>query len=436
VVDQNGNPVQAHVSAFDQESVDPYQNSLSVVTDGEGVFAMPVPTPSTYELSAHRVIRGLGCGAGPPLLVKLGPGESRSGIRLVLADPPGLSIQGKITDSEGRPIGLAAVLIRSLPRGVTQSTFDGEYRIMGLEQGSYDLEVFRIDYSATTREGVPAGTKNVDFVLLPFPELKGRVVNERTGKPVTEFEVCATREHGGRIPACERVLDPQGEFSIAVLSQENLLTVRADGYLPGKLSFDPNASDLGQTPVVVSLTPGDLSIDGVVQDEGGKPVAGATVWAGDGAPRSRLQPRDSFVTGADGTFRLEAVPEETVEVVASHSDYATGTAPAQPRADVPLSVTVVLHAGGSLEGTARLDGQPLPGVLVSVFPRAAESATTDADGRYSLSNLPAGEYEMLAGYLDPESSDQHSLAIEQVAVVEPGSVTTADFEFPAGNKNN
>lgn len=226
-----------------------------------------------------------------------------------------------------------------------------------------------------------------------------------------------------------RILDPQGMFSIPVHTTENQVLVSARGYLPAQAQFDPNAVNSSQEPIVIELTPGNLTIDGFVRNGEGQAVAGATVWAGNGSRASRLQPRDSSLTGADGAFHLEAVPEDTVEVVASHPDYAVGVAPVQPKPDVPATVTVVLPAGGDLEIFAHLGGQPLQGVQVSVAPGVAELGITDPDGLHHLTNLPAGEYEIRAHYLVPGEAEQNRRTLEQVAIIEPDFVTNVDFDF-------
>lgn len=69
----------------------------------------------------------------------------------------------------------------------------------------------------------------------------------------------------------------------------------------------------------------------------------------------------------------------------------------------------VLDPGATFSGTVRLEGDPLADVWVSAYPVGVsvhdteyhvKTAPTDANGQYSLSGLPAGEYYIRAEYND------------------------------------
>jgi Carboxypeptidase regulatory-like domain len=81
------------------------------------------------------------------------------------------------------------------------------------------------------------------------------------------------------------------------------------------------------------------------------------------------------------------------------------------------------QANGTLRGTVTLDtagaGQPARGVTVTVL-RINRSAVTGDDGTYEISEIPAGNYSVVA----------HLDGVPDIArIVEINGATTADFQL-------
>ncbi len=85
---------------------------------------------------------------------------------------------------------------------------------------------------------------------------------------------------------------------------------------------------------------------------------------------------------------------------------------------------------GTVSGvvTFRDSGAPVNGALIRI-PATGASTTTDAEGRYEITGLAAGSYEIVV--------EQGVLGTEQRMIeVTAGAVTTADFEIRAGVEEN
>ena len=169
--------------------------------------------------------------------------------------------------------------------------------------------------------------------------------------------------------------------------------------------------------VVVSA----YSISGTVTDENTDPVPGVTMEA----YNSLAVKATETVTGADGTYELTGLIADTYRVVPSYDPFTFNPT----EQDVTLitdSVTGIdfqlVPGAWSISGTiTRGAGGPgIEGVTVSIGVR---SATTDANGDYTITGVPDGTYTVtptLAGRVfDPVSRD---------VTVAGADVTNVDFE--------
>ena len=183
-----------------------------------------------------------------------------------------------------------------------------------------------------------------------------------------------------------------------------------------------------------------LTYAGRVVDEDGRPVAGAIVWADDGAPYQVIKEWTEFPwrrcvpdplvaadvgpgtvrgrepSGADGRFRVEGVRPPAGEgwVVAVHADRVPVQKDAKGVAAVGGIVDVgdvTLPTGRSVRAfVARADGSPAPGAWVVARPAesidgqgnwwseetpgAIRVARAAADGTCTLRGLRAGKYRV------------------------------------------
>jgi len=138
---------------------------------------------------------------------------------------------------------------------------------------------------------------------------------------------------------------------------------------------------------------GTGTVTGTVTDEGGAPIDGVSVKI------SGLNETDlTATTGADGKFTVSNVSVKSHSVTFSKTGWQT-TSKSVSANDFKDNVATVnaslVNASGKIMGKivdAKNDNAPLEGVAVSVG--AAGSATSAADGTYTIENLVPGAFSV------------------------------------------
>jgi subtilisin family serine protease/Tol biopolymer transport system component len=160
-------------------------------------------------------------------------------------------------------------------------------------------------------------------------------------------------------------------------------------------------------------------IRGVVTDATtGEPLAGVVL--------TRTDNGHTVVTDAAGRFQLR-MPPGTHEVELSRFGYETVRRPVEvpDGAFTDLTVALPLAPRGTVAGTVTYQGSAVPGVTVRVrdVPETFE-AVTDHQGRYRLTEVPVGVYEVEAEMYDG------ALSAPATVTVTAGGTATADLELP------
>ncbi|MDX3191585.1 MFS transporter [Streptomyces sp. MN03-5084-2B] len=180
-----------------------------------------------------------------------------------------------------------------------------------------------------------------------------------------------------------------------------VLIVSAHGHQPQASSV---VISNGPATVDVTLT-GSGELTGTVKAATtGEPLPNVTVTLTDG----RGEVNGAFITTADGTYAFVGVGAGAYTLVASGAGYrpfaVTLTVPDSGvlRHDVELASSVLLS------GTARTEGdRVVPDARITVLDaegNVAAVARTDGEGRYVVSDLPAGAYTVVASGYPPATS--------------------------------
>jgi len=182
------------------------------------------------------------------------------------------------------------------------------------------------------------------------------------------------------------------------------------------LDTDTNLANNYMPDAVVVATPiGHIA--GTVEDAStGSPLEGVQVSAGG----------YSDVTDTDGRYNITNVPTGTYTVTASKSGFQTSSKTnvnigAKQTTNLDFSLTP-LPTSGNVAGTVTdaSTGNPIEGINVTV---PGYFDMTDENGRYNITNVPAGTYTVQAskeGYASSSSTN---------VVVTAGQTTTLDFEL-------
>ncbi|GAB3585930.1 MFS transporter [Amycolatopsis endophytica] len=180
-----------------------------------------------------------------------------------------------------------------------------------------------------------------------------------------------------------------------------VLIVSAAGHQPQAASVV-----VGDGPSRLDLTlVGSGELSGVVRVAGaGSPLAGATVTLTD----SRGEVTGAAISDAQGAYLFNGVSSGTYTLVAS----ADRMRPVASLITVPdsgvLQQDVEIAPAVLLAGTARTDGgRPVPDARITVLDtegNVAAVARTDENGQYVVSDLPEGDYTVVASGYPPATS--------------------------------
>ncbi len=297
--------------------------SLHDVTqaDEDGVFRFPDVSPAA---------RSVAVGA-PGYATRFVPLRSNAGSAALLAEwtgwhdlgqvalAPELAVEGVVTDRARQPLAGAVVGFGRSPdvagalsldsvawaTGEIQSDAEGRFRIGGLRHGDLlDLFVQHPGYGRAERLRVSvdraADPRRVDIAMEPATELRGRLVDEASGKGIEGIRVQLLDQAERRQLALERT-GSEGRFFLRGLASLNgVLKVEAFGYAPFRreLTDDDGLYSTGGDGLVLVLRRGDATVRGVV-NSGGAPVVGAVV---------QMNTMERTTTDAAGRFELSGLP--------------------------------------------------------------------------------------------------------------------------------
>ncbi len=387
---------------------------LAAKTDAEGKFSfpdIPAEAKAAFIVSApgRASVATFERSARGPRTLPFSPGQKD--IKVVL--PPEARIEGVVVEKpSGKPargVRLRARPVRPASGYETKmcvSRDDGRFSVNGLLAKRYKLTLIMPQKQTAewvcapvfiaTEAGKTAGNVKIELSKGEIVEIT--VTDETDGEAIPDAYVglynTQTREwHSGRT-------DQEGIARIRLMPgtyrQQN---VSKEGYT-GQQMQEPVEVTEGKTQrLTVQLKP-QPKIRGVVMDQAGKPVSGATV---------RILPGgggEDATTGKDGKFEIAARryawgggsrgEEPQLVVVARHKQRNLAVVVEIEDESKPLEVK--LRPSATLAGRVTdLDGKPLPKARLMVMLRSRMWGSpirsggyliTDSQGRYEIKAIP------------------------------------------------
>jgi len=397
-------------------------------------------------------------------------GSTTSGIDFALARPS--SISGVVTDNQGNPIEGATVEAYPYDSCPSFSTSgeattgpDGAYTISNLIECSYEVSAEAdgfvneyyddtFDYSLASPVTVPDGASisGIDFALARPGFISGTVTDD-VGNPIAGADVDASPETG----CCGNYTTtaPDGSYLLEGLVPGNhRVYAYAQGFTDEYWTSTGGTSEYDQAELVwvaEGATTGSIdfslagfggAISGIVTDNQGSPVEGATVSAG-GAGYG------SAITGADGIYTIRGLPTGEYWVYAGAvnfvgeyyqdtPDYSSATQVSVTDGATTFGIDFALTRLGSISGTVRDEaGNPIQGA--NVYTSAGNWATTGSDGSYLVKGLIPGNYWVYASahgflyeYWTSTGGTRDYAQAEFVPVTEGATTANIDFSLNLG----
>jgi protocatechuate 3,4-dioxygenase beta subunit len=303
---------------------------------------------------------------------------------------------GLVADaSTGLPISGAVVVIDdgAVTGGVHYQLLtlaDGSFKTAAIRPNTYTLETTASGYVPQTQsvivvEGEPDTDLYIALTAIQPFVVHGTITDDRAvgiaGATVTLAEADSPDQR------ISTVTDQRGSYTIAndpgQYVDDWLLTVTKPGYVDGSATFGiPNGANLEKDFTLVRTG----SVTGLITDSStpGKPVANAVVHAG------------TVTATADATGRyLMQLPPGSAALTVQATGFEVTSA------DITVvSGAVTTEDFALVEASATLAGVLLDAITERPIPRAhivvegAGTATTDADGAFTVSRIPVGRRQI------------------------------------------
>ncbi len=414
--DPNGAPV-AGAAMFIGDS--PYSyDKLEAKSDAAGGFAFPTVPPGSRTLVTQ--IPGFAAD-----IRKIEVPRAGGVLEVEIELDPGHTLSGQVVDQSGQPIASAHLHMQHRGmaidrRGSTDE--NGRFSIEALPDEALQVRCYRRGFVDATVRQLQVD-RELKITMQPIGKIAGIVVDKRTGAPIEAFTIRFVQpdlrpgEHRGggydatwaregfSFSSAEGTWDTGDE----TLAQGFLIGIEAcaEGYAPGVVRRVFAKATTSPEDLRIELEPGTRLVGKVLTDDTGAPVANALVKVArahnpvDTSDSDDTHGRAMTRTDDRGEFAFDDIAAGELHLVIQHPDWGIFV----HRVDVThgfetLEETVRLDRQGTIIGTARDEtGHLIAGAKIRAraievpgIDRHSHETTTDPDGRYALSNLPAGAY--------------------------------------------
>jgi protocatechuate 3,4-dioxygenase beta subunit len=310
----------------------------------------------------------------------------------VAAAPKG-SITGRVTDSAtGLNIQGATVSYSGPSSGQTATTSSGTYSVSNLNTGSYQITASKSGYQSQTKSGtVPAGgslTANFQLVQLALGSITGRVTDAVSGAGVSGVSVSCSGAGSGSATS-----DASGYYTISgLVSGSYQVSASKSGYQSQTKSATLVAGGSATVNFQLQQQPVGSITGRVTASVSGGGISGASVscsGAGSG----------SATSDASGYYTISSLTPGSYTVSASKSGYQSQTKSAIVPAGGSATVNFQLQQQpvGSIKGRVTdVAGRGISKAFVSCTGAGSGSASSDANGNYTISGLVPGSYQVSA----------------------------------------
>ncbi len=425
---------------------------LTVKTDSAGRFVFPnMPAEATFELLAKKTGRATTCSFDAESYrgekCQFSPGQTD----IKFAMPMEARLQGKVVEkSSGKPVGGVQLIAqpdrRGLPLAIetVTSASDGSFSIGSLPPGGYTVDLPQrratADWVADPVKATLKAGELVQDVRLSLSKgglLEVLVKEDKSGKPVEKVSVNIRDEAQNRWS--NSVTDASGIARIRLSAGDYRIGgIYKEGYTRAEQEESFTIAE-GETKRMEETLGGLPTVSGVVYDDSGKPLEGATVQV---LPGGRGK---NAVSDAEGKFTVNwdtqgwsSGQDMVFYIVARHIE--RGLAVGQPIDEEKGQMDVKLCPATTLAGqVVDPNGKSIPGAMLTIMFRASRwgasflphgSIRTDAEGRFEALALPADQQYDVTASADGCGQERIQITEEQTAA---GKTQVSTFTLPVAN---
>ena len=361
----------------------------------------------------------------------------------------GLTVGGKVVDADGKPIEDANVWASMVLEGRSgtqqwasdRTEADGTFELEGVVAGKYQLSAASDDHLELEEkpelEVTETGADPITITLETGGIVRGRVVDQH-GEAVAGANVQA-RGTGGRSWRSSGRTADDGTFEIDNVEpgptrvsankgwrKQLRAPGKSDDDLQGEL-IDVAKGEAAEVELVVETLDGTIS--GTVVDAGGGPVSDAFIncnresesaAAAEGRNRQRVRwgswNSQPILTDQDGAFTCDQLAEGQYTIRAYRK--GGGEAITEHVELGSTGVSLEIETTGSISGTVEILGGGVPDDFhVSARDKAAGTRASDSfyktSGRWTLSEVPAGTFEITVTSSDGDATTNAELTVGQ-----------------------
>ncbi|HJP00702.1 MAG TPA: carboxypeptidase-like regulatory domain-containing protein [Planctomycetota bacterium] len=438
---------------------------------GVGPFELRASTPPPEELRDALLAETGADLADAPWSARLdhiAPGSED--LQLVLHAP--LGIGGRVVDEDNQPVtafDIRAIKTLESPMGPVeqereQHSFtdeEGSFFLVGLERGDWMFHAIAEGYAGSEGVSVSLGDAPPEALLIRLVHagtVAGRVYTPE-GVPVSDAAVFVgaegpswQRQVSGSPELPSATTEDDGSFLLeGVLPGQVEVLARAEGYATSVSALLELAPRQQIDDVELFLTMGGTLTGEVIADDE-RPSVNATIQV---VHMGEFEIHFT-TTDSEGRFRLENLDPGDHQVNAMPKasrmiEMADGESDSLGKLVAELKTAMVEITDGELthvvlgtpaqdpvvvSGRITLDGEPHARAFVSFFREGGldlsktRPATSDEDGRYSITVDGAGSYLVLVQQMDGDLGSQSS--VEFSLEIPEGQSCTRDLELPLG----
>jgi len=396
-------------------------------TSSDGTYRLELP-PGLYDIT----FAAKGFAPEHEVSVRVAPKESTT-VDASLKKG-GVTLAGRVLDfAEGEVSGARVTAVQAVgafsPPLVFESISDASGAFeMSLGAGIYSVSISMTGYAKDRRQLLLATNTEVEFQLLPASRLTGRVVDEH-GNPVDRAEIAVVPDSVFTTYLPVRS-DEDGAFQFEGLDTGHYrLWARYDAMVSNDYNVQVGATEATRDLEVV-LSRG-AALSGVVCDENGVGIAGATVRS-----RNGLDLRDRpVVATADGkgNYRLAGIQAGSAEVQVTAEGFVS----------IAESVELVggdqnkdfrLSAGATLRGRVVANVADLRDITVTLVRTVdgvqgarLQQRIPDREGRFEFDGLTDGSVRLDA------TASGFGMTSESVDALRAGQVCEVELRIREGN---